>query len=85
MIGLSLLDRSLEWSSYDQILLWRIINAHRVSGFQTKQSLLYCLCYMTNTLSNIEEHMEFVDGLFGLFQKHFASAPDVSSRFVNCP
>ena len=74
---LTIVKQSFEWSSYDQILLWKIINAHPASTFHTKENIIHCLCYMIATLSAIEESAEFLDGVFAYFKKYFGGLKEV--------
>eukprot|EP00826_Nyctotherus_ovalis_P016304 TRINITY_DN14713_c0_g1_i1.p1 TRINITY_DN14713_c0_g1~~TRINITY_DN14713_c0_g1_i1.p1 ORF type:complete len:294 (+),score=45.30 TRINITY_DN14713_c0_g1_i1:373-1254(+) len=75
---LNLLKLSLKWSSYEQILLWRIINAHSVNNFKTKENLIYSLCYSINTLPSLEECAEFTDGIFVLLSNWFRQQKEIS-------
>jgi len=77
---LSLLQHSLKWNSYEQILLWRIINAHSLSDFTTKENLVYSLCYSINTFTNFEDCIEFLDGVFVLLKNWFKQQKELNAE-----
>ena len=75
---LNLLKQSLKWNSYEQILLWKIVNAHSSYAFQTRENFVYSLCYSINTLPNLEEYMEFIDGAFLLLKVRFKQQREIN-------
>jgi len=68
---LTIINKSLEFSSYDQILFWKIINFHDPLAFISKENLVFSLCYFINSLPDIEENAELLDGVFSYFIRRF--------------